>query len=248
MPLSITQTAYAVGPLVPASFLAVGGTAPYVYEVLPDGAGGAIDDETGEYFAPAIVSPDPRKTYDTIKVTDAAAATATAQILVGTPLILFCEIIQREMGLARDRVMIWDQKLPQPKDNDLWVAVSEVSSKPFGNNNRTAGVGSDLQSQAYVSMQSMLDIDVISRGPAARLRKEEVLLALNSIYSQQQQEINGFYIAKLPPSGGFRNLSEVDGAAIPYRFKISIMIQYCVSKNKTVDYFNDFEFTEYTDQ
>lgn len=241
MAISITQTATAVGANAPASFLASGGTAPYVYTVLPGGAGGTINPSTGAYVAPATVSSDPVQGTDTIEVTDALAATAQATILVGTPLILFCDIIKKELGLADGRVYLWDQKINQPTDSDLYVAVSMLTCKPFGNGNKQSTDGT--QTTQSVNMYALVDIDIISRGPAAFDRKEEVILALESDYARRQQDANSFYIGKLSTS--FVNLSEVDGAAIPYRYKITVAMQYFVSKTKPNEYFDDFSLTEY---
>lgn len=97
-------------------------------------------------------------------------------------------------------------------------------------------------------MLATLDIDIISRGPEARDRKEEIILALNSIYAQSQQEGNSFYIGKLPPSARFVNLSNIDGAAIPYRFRISVNLQYAFVKSKAIDYFDTFSTVQETIQ
>ncbi len=239
MPLALTQSKTAMGPGLTASFLGTGGAEPYFYEVLPGGAGGTIDSSSGVYTAPANVPTDPKLQSDVIQVTDYAAVTATASVMIGGPLLLFCEVIQRELGLANGRVYLWDQKLMQPSDSSLYVAVSVPVCKPFGNVNRQSTSGTD--SEAFVSMLAMLDVNVISRGPAARDRKEEVILALNSTYAQQQQEANSFYIGKLSMHGGFINLSEIDGAAIPYRYKISVNIQYAFKKTSALDYFDTFE-------
>ncbi len=238
MTLSLTQTVTAIGPNLQASFLAIGGTSPYVYSVLPDGAGGTIDPDSGVYIAPATVSSDPVTLYDTVLVTDDDAATADATILVGSPLLLLCDIIQHELGLANGRVYVFDQKINQPKDSDLYVIVSVAGSKPFSNNNPYASNGSGLDSRQYTNWQDRIDIDVISRGPAARDRKAEVILALNSTYAQQQQEINSFYISKV--STAFINLSDIDGAAIPYRFKASVVLIYSVYKTTAIQSFNSF--------
>lgn len=248
MTLALTQTTAAVAPNVPASFLAVGGTAPYAYQVLPGGAGGTINAATGAYTAPAVAQSALPRVYDAIRVTDALAATSTSTILVGTPLLLFCDVIQKEMELADGRVYLWDQKIMQPTDSDLYIAISVASCKPFANVNRqtTTPLGDYVQEQV-VNMLATCDIDIISRGPAARDRKEEIILALNSIYAQQQQEINSFYIGKLPPGGRFVNLSEVDGAAIPYRFRISVNLQYAFVKTKSAPYDDSFETKVYTE-
>lgn len=240
MSLGLTQTKTALASGLTASFLAVGGVSTYVYSVLAGGAGGSINSSSGVYTAPATASSNPKKAYDTIKVTDASGAVATSKILVGSPLLLFCEIIQKEMNLIPGRVYLWDQKIFQPTDSGLYIAVSELSCKPFSNVTRTNPNSGDIVTQS-VNMMTTLDIDAISRGPEARDRKEEIILALGSIYAEQQQEGNSFFIGKLPPGAKFTNLSMIDGAAIPYRYKISINIQYTVTKSKAVDYFDSFD-------
>jgi hypothetical protein len=244
MSLVLVSSLSAISPGLNSYFLGSGGTEPYTYAVLSGGAGGTIDPDTGFYTAPA--NADPEKPTDTIEVTDADASTAQLKILVGSALLLFCDIIQKEMGLADGRVYLWDQKIMQPTDKDLYIAVSEIQCKPFGNTNRADSSGSGLDAVQSVNMLSVLGIDVISRGPAARDRKAEVLMALQSTYSEQQQEANSFFIGKLPSAAQFVVLNEVDGAAIPYRYRLAINIQYIVTKNKAVSYFDEFGDVEVT--
>lgn len=241
MTISLTQNYSAVVPAANfVQFLALGGVSPYAYSVLPGGAGGSINSVTGAYTAPSTMTAyKATSLYDTIQVVDSVSAMATSQILVATPLFLFCDIIQNQLQLPNDHIFLWNQKIFQPTDSDLYVIVSMQSCKPFGNvNSPLASDGSQVQQ--FVAMYAKLDIDIISRGPAARDQKEQVVLALNSIYSQQQQEANGFYIGKLPLTGGFINLSQVDGAAIPYRYRISVAMQYQMGLNQSVPYFDTF--------
>lgn len=236
MSLALAQTLTAIGPGLTSSFLASGGTGPYTYAVRPNGAGGSING-TGVYTAPAQAGETPQTLYDTIVATDSLGATGTAKILVGSPLLLFCEIIERQLGLAPGRVYLWDQKVMQPTDSGLYVAVSVPSCKPFANNTEYDGLGNAIQT---VNMMATVDIDVISRGPAARDQKEQVVLAFMSDYSQSQQAANSFLIGRLPPGSRFVNLSSIDGAAIPYRYKISVNMQYAVTKTQATPYFDTF--------
>lgn len=238
--MTLTQNYSAVVPASAfAQFVAVGGTSPYAYSVVPGGTGGVIDPDTGFYTAPPVMTAYPAASlYDTIVATDALSATATSQILVATPLFLFCDILQTQLNLPNDHCYIWNQKVFQPSDSNLYLIVSMPAPKPFGNNLKPSADGSVVNQ--YVSMYARVNIDIISRGPAARDQKELVILALNSIYSQQQQEANGFYIGKIPVSGGFVNLSQIDGAAIPYRYQISFAMQYSVSLAQSVPYFETF--------
>lgn len=239
--ISMVQSATAVAANIQAQFIASGGVAPYVYAVLGygsgGGAGGTIDASTGAYTAPTTVQTNPRFLFDTIEATDADGNTAQTRILVGTPFMLFCDIIQQQMGLPQGRVYLWDQKLMQPTDSEIYIAVSVMNPKPFGSSNYVNADGNEVQT---VSMGATLDVDVISRSAAARDRKEEIILALASIYSRQQQTANSFYIARLPQHSGFQNLSEVDGAAIPYRYRISVGIMYKVTKVIPGSYFDTF--------
>lgn len=237
MPLTLSQSATAVCPRVPASFQGVGGVEPYLYEVVAGGAGGTIDPATGAFVAPSAFSSDPKLRFTTIRVTDYDNVTATAQILIGSPLMLLCEIIQREMNLAQGRVYLWNQKIEQPKDAGLYVAVSMIAANPIGSANRFNG--DTNQSDQYVTMQGVVDVDLISRDGSARDRKEELILAFDSDYARRQQDANSFYIGKL--STRFVNLSEIDGAAIPYRYKATVKMQYVYVKGQTTQYFDEFQ-------
>lgn len=237
MTVNISQSTFAVVPRVSASFLGTGGVAPYLYELVPGGAGGSINPSTGVYLAPAFWSLSPKQRFATIKVTDYAGNSNTAKIMVGSPLMLFCDIIQRGMELPEERVYFWDQKIMQPTDSGLYVAVSMPLANPIGSSNR---FNADTnETEQYVTMQGSVDVDLISRDSSARDRKEELILALDSDYARRQQDGNSFYIGKL--STRYVNLSEVDGAAIPYRYKATIKIQYVYTKPKPAQYFNQFE-------
>lgn len=239
MPLSLIQTKTAIGIGLTSSFLAQGGTAPYTYSVLsgPNTAGGTINSSTGVYTAPSIYNSSPNKAYDTIQVTDSLANTATSRILIGNALILFCDILQTGLGLEDGRVYTWDQKIFEPKDYSMYIAVSVLYSKPFGNT--TYFKHSTMQTIQSINMLDNIQIDLISRGPEARDKRAQVLMALNSQYAEQQQEFNSFFIGKLPT--GFNNLSQIDGAAIPYRFQISVNLQYFTKYIQNVDYYDTFE-------
>lgn len=235
MSLALLQNATAMasgGLTVP--FAGTGGVEPYVYSVLPGGVGGTINPTTGLYTSPSGTG------IDTIQVLDDDGDIATGDILIGNALELLCDIIQTEMGLSQGRVFLWDQKIFQPKDQGLFIPISVLPCKPFGNSTQYVGGVSPPSMRAIqsVNMMAMVDIQIISRGPEARDRKEEIILALKSFYAQRQQELNSFNIGGL--STAFVNLSQIDGDAIPYRFNISVMVQYFITKTKQVPYFSNF--------
>lgn len=234
--IRLVQTATAVAVSTPTPFGVIGGVPPYTFSVLPGGAGGSIASD-GLYTAPSSLGQGVTEETDTVQVVDSNGLKAQQKILVGTPLALLCDVIKREMNLVRGQVYMWDQKIKIPEDSKLYVAVGIVSCKPFGNGNKQNTDG--VTTTQSVNMQVLASLDILSRGPAARDRKEEVIMAIQSNYAQQQQALNSFYIA--PISTGFVNLSEVDGAAIPYRFNISVAMQYFISKTRNIDYYDSFE-------
>lgn len=230
--ISIIANSTSLSPLVNAPLSAVNGVPPYVWAVMGGGAGGTIDAATGAYRAP--------QTYgsDTIQVTDSLSNTAEIVLNTNTPIQLVCDIIATEMNLGADQVWQYNAKVNIPIDSALYVVVGQLSCKPFSNNKTYAvvdGVYSQIQSTNF---QTQLSIDIMSRGSIARDQKELVILALGSTYAESQMELNSFQIALQPTS--MVNLSEVDGAAIPYRFNIAANIQYFVKTITPVPYFSSF--------
>lgn len=244
MSLSLSVSVTAMAPGTSTIVSGQGGVEPYSYDIVAGGAGGTLTASGDEqrYTAPVAMPANPRQQNVTIRVTDSAPtpATAEATIMIGDPLLLFCEIIQKELALANGRVYLYNQKIMQPTDDSLYIAVGVLNCKPFANTFKPESSEGGMNAGQSVNMLATLSLDIISRSTEALRRKEEVIMALNSMYAIQQQERNSFFIGKLPPGSQFVNLSSVDGAAIPYRFNISVNIQYFARKVKAVEYFDEF--------
>lgn len=155
-----------------------------------------------------------------------------------TPIEWVCDILKREMSLLNGQVYLWDQKINIPPDNAIYIAVGVQSCKPFSNTFDHTSNGDGLLESQSTNFMATLSIDILSQGPDARDRKEEVILALRSHYARQVQESYGFYIAGL--SSSFVNLSSIEGTAIPYRFNIAVNIQYKVVKEKQISYYDTY--------
>lgn len=233
--MTLLQNASAIGFGLTVPFQGASGVPPYSYAVITPVPIGSIDPGTGLYTSGNLSG------IDTIEVTDSTPVTpltAQATIAVLSPVQLFCDVIKKEMGLASDQVHLWDQKFQIPNDSRLYITVGVLTCKPFANSNQSMSVGSTLVELQSTNFLATLSIDVQSRSLTALDRKEEVILALNSNYAKQQMELNGFYIA--PISTAFVDISQVDGAAIPYRFNISTNIQYKVVKSKPIEYYDEY--------
>lgn len=226
-------------------FKASGGVPPYVYSVAPGGAGGTIDASTGLYTAPSTRTDEsPDKTIDTITVTDSTSDIASADISVLSPIELFCDVLKTELGLSDDQVILYNQKLKIPSDSRLYIAVSILTCKPFANTNTQEDVEGIFSEVQTTNFQSVLSIDVYSRSTIALTRKEDVIMSLKSTYAEQQMNANAMKIASIPSA--FTAVNQEDGAAIPYRFNISVAIQYMSKKVKAIEYYDDFDDAEVT--
>lgn len=226
---SFYQTVMA-GNTVP--FGAFDGTPPYVYSIKAGGAGGTINPTTGLYTAPEITG------IDTIIATDSLAATAELKIGVGTVVHIIADIIKKMLNLGADQVTIENTKFNIPNDSRVYVSVKPLTARAIANRSYFDQDGFEWQS---VNMFGPVDIAIYSRSTEAMVRKEQVVLALNSNYAKQQQQLNGFLIGSL---GNIVQLNNVDGAAIPYFYNVNFNIQYAVNSKKAVDYFDQYEATE----
>lgn len=230
MSLTLLQNNTAMTVNLTTPFQGVGGVEPYAYSVTPGGVGGSIDSTTGIYTSPNALGDDQ------IVVTDSMLATAMATIRVLSPLELFCDVIQQGMGLADGRIWMYDQKVNEPKDSSLYIVVQVLVPKVFGSSTKLDNAGNTVQG---VNVGATLSVDIKSRSTEALLRKEEVIMALSSSYAESQMELNSFYIA--PITSAFVNISQLDGAAAPYRFNLSVNIQYFVKKTTAVAYYDTYQ-------
>ena len=204
-----------------------GGTSPYTWSIVAGGVGGSVS-SSGLYVSPLSSG------TVTVKVTDSLSAVVTKTLTVCSTLELVCEIIKHEMGLASDQVYIYNQKIAPIKDERLYVSLRVDSLKPFGVTRR----GSDIEDLS-VNMQATISIDIVSRTTEALFKKEQVLLALSSSFSHRVQNANAFHISRL--SHGFVDLSNIEGASIPYRFNIALNILYVVTNQKSSEYYDTFQ-------
>lgn len=232
MALELKANSQHLAPNVSTTLSGFAGVEPYVFSMVPGGIGGIVNAATGKYTAPQGFG------IDTVRVTDDVAATFDLEMNVLSPLELLAQIIQQEMGLPTDRVWIFNQKINEPEDQDIYIVLQVLSAKIFSNVRETKVNGAGLDEVQSSNWQSQIQIDIKSRGLDALRRKEEVVMALGSQYAQQQQELSSFRIGKVPPN--MVNLSELDGSAIPYRFNITVNLLYGVTKSKAVEYFDNF--------
>jgi hypothetical protein len=154
-----------------------------------------------------------------------------------TSLDLLRDIVMTEMDLADDRVFIYNPKFRLPTFDDLFVVIEFKNSQVMSSRTITTGTGINYRQIQDVTSRESIAIDIFSRNTSALYRKEEVIMALTSIYAQQIQEIYGFKLFRIAP---IENLSDVEGGARLYRFEIPVVLHAWYTKEKPVDFYDTF--------
>lgn len=158
----------------------------------------------------------------------------------GTTFEAIRQILIHEMLLAEDRVNIFNQRFKIPTDEHLFVYIDCLPSRVISNRSKYAldPVSGDYQEIQDLSSYDPVVIGMFSKNLEALQRKEEVVMALSSHYAQQQQEIHGFKIFRNAP---IQDLSQLEGAALLYRYDIPVVLFTWRQKITTVDFFDAFK-------
>lgn len=148
---------------------------------------------------------------------------------------LIRDIILHQLGDAyEERINIYNQKFKIPPDENLFVVIEYKGTKILSSRNIYDAALGEIQE---LNTQEMVSIGVFSRNLQALQKKELVVMALHSMYSQQVQEENSFHIARIAP---IQDVSYLEGSAMLYRFDISVVLQAWYENLTTFDYYNKF--------
>ena len=149
----------------------------------------------------------------------------------------FVDIIRKEMNLDQQHVWIQAQnkKIP-PNSNDLFVVVGCVDFKPISS--KSYFLPHTQKEKQIVYGRAQIQVDIFSRSNEARIRRGELLMALNSYYSKGVQDKKQFKIFELPTS--FINLSGLAGGSDINRFALRFYAMIAEEKEKSSDYYDVF--------
>lgn len=156
------------------------------------------------------------------------------------------DILNQEMSMPANCVWLRQQNRTIPNDNRLYIAVGLVGAQTIGNVTTMLSTDEPAEYQVNnVMQQEAIQIDLLSNASSnlAMLRNWEVVAALQSFYSQQQQELNNFKIFRVPRS--FVDTSSAEGGSMLQRYSITIMAFVWYRKQKLLnspqgDYYDDF--------
>lgn len=161
---------------------------------------------------------------------------------------IIINILIQRMQIDPQRIWVRDQNRKIPDDNGLYIVVGLVNAPVVICNvttmqQETDGMTVTEHEINQVQQREEILIDIFSRSNEALLRNWEVVAALQSFYSQQQQELNNFKIFRQPVS--IANTSGAEGGSNINRFSITVaaFVWYKkddIFKSPLGDYYDDF--------
>lgn len=148
--------------------------------------------------------------------------------------------LQDEMGLVAGQIMLGLENWKIPENTGLYVALLYGPDQVVGNNNYN---GTDVQGNFNevqdVVMLHQIDIDVMSFDASARLRKEEVLQAIQSYRAQELMEKYQMRFASTP--GSFLPVQTMEETKQLNRFRLSIAVNALHRKVKTTPFYDSIQ-------
>lgn len=153
------------------------------------------------------------------------------------PIKVIAELLANQMDLSADRIFIYNDGRPLPKDDGLYLVISINGTEPFRNTSKfTKKVVNGVETftdEIDINFKQNIIVSVISKDSSARLRAYEVTGALSSIYSQQLQEKYACHIAKI---GRVTDASFLEKTDMLTRMDVSISVLSWKKIVKDVDY------------
>ena len=154
------------------------------------------------------------------------------------PIKAICNILQHQLDLTDNQIWIYNQKRDIPNDFNMYIVVDYQGQRIIGNIRKEIATETGLVEYQSLHSLATIRLDLFSRGNSARVNKDLVIMALNSTYSQQVQEANGFQIAR--NSFQVTNASIAEGVAELNRYSISFNVTYMSETTKSIEYYDTF--------
>ena len=157
------------------------------------------------------------------------------------------DVLASELGLRSSgpdsQIMLTNERFDIPVNNDIYIALGYIDGKAIGNNNYAVPTDAGMNEIQQVTMLYHIQIDMMSFGPDARTRKEEIFQALRSLAAQTAMETWNMQIARMP--GVFVDASSLEATKMLNRYTITIAVTALLTKTKAVqEYYDQFPTPE----
>ncbi len=154
---------------------------------------------------------------------------------------LLCQLLQASMRPPKNAIQIYNQDRRLPAATGYFIDVAILNDRPFAVNKKFVvdPATTNLVEQQTINSQELIQIDIFSWDNSARLRKLDIVFALNSILAQQLAEKWAFKIGRIPAS--FVDASEVEGSKRLNRYAITITVLRGYTKTQSAETFTTFQ-------
>ena len=149
-----------------------------------------------------------------------------------------CDIIKNQLNLQDDQVWIYNQKVDIPNDKRMYVVVSLDDEEVFGANLESKNIEEGLEEDTLINVKTNISINTFSAGMECIKRKYDIIGAMRSVYSLQQQEKLSMQIARIPRVMMDASFATPTERLFSYHYEYSIMHVENVTHN--VDFYDDF--------
>lgn len=155
------------------------------------------------------------------------------------PDLILADIIQAELGLAGDRVVVYDENFVAPSDPEIYVIIRKNPARVISSSNE---FDSDTNEEVKsVVLNETYDVEISSQNRTAQERHPEIIMALTSTYSERQQEDNAIRIFR---TREIVDLSLIEGASALRRYLIPVIINRVVTKRTAIVPIESFQEPE----
>lgn len=154
------------------------------------------------------------------------------------PLKVILDIVQTEMGLTSKQIAAAYQDYRIPSDGLFVVGGYMGPSEQVANQSYLDDATNQEVSESVFRHTIQLELMSMAPDNSARIRKEEMLMALRSSYSLRQQDKNFIGIAWL--QGDITDATHQEGTTMLNRYVTTCSVNALHRKIKAADYLNVF--------
>lgn len=155
------------------------------------------------------------------------------------PDLILADIIQTGLSLTPGRVVVYDENFVAPSDPEIYVIIRKNPARVIGVSNVfDPDTNEEIKS---IALNETYDVEISSQNRTAQERYFEVILALASDYSMQQQEANNIRIFR---TRDIQDLSLIEGASALRRYLIPVIIDRVETIRTAIVPFESFQEPE----
>lgn len=163
--------------------------------------------------------------------------------MANSSLDIIKQILDEEMEMPENRVWAYNANVNIPKDSNLFIILSLGDRTPYSNNIKYNNTENGVEEVQTMNVNEEVYISLLSRSTQARDRAHEVLMALNSTFSQNIQEKNKMHISTI---GQVTDRSFLEATSMINRFDVKCRVFRAYSKIKSVNYYDKFNLEVWT--